>query len=358
MEERQGVQGRSGHDLAVRVVNPLHGGDWDDLVGPLPGSTFFHGAAWARVLHDSYGFAPSYFAAFAGGSLSALLPCMEVETFPGGRRGVCLPFTDRVLPVARGADLVPDLFEAMTAYGRERGWRTWESRGESNQRPDGASSVEYYQHTLDLTPGPAALFCGFDASVRRALRKAERSEVEVRAETSDKAMATYFTLHCRTRRKHGLPPQPWTFFQNIRRHVIVEGQGRLVLAYHHQRPVAGAVLFHWGKEAVYKFGASDEAYLDLRPNNHVLWHAIESYAFDGFERLDLGRTSLANAGLRRYKLGWGARESRLSYHKYDLRKDVFVLGQDVAEGWHNALFRMLPPPLLRFIGRRLYRHLA
>ena len=344
--------------LAIRVVSPLRDPEWDQRVARRTEATFFHGAAWARVLCETYGFEPSYFAAFDHGHLVALLPCMEVDTFPRGLRGVCLPFTDHVAPLAESATQLTALFEAMTAHGRGRGWRTWETRGGRDQVPGAASSVQYYQHALDLTPGLAALFCDFDPAVRRALRKAERSALEVRAERSAEAMATYYALHCRTRRKHGLPPQPWAFFESIQRNVIAGGGGRLLLAYHQNRVLAGAVFFHWGGSVLYKFGASDDAHQELRANNHVMWHAIESYALDGFERLDLGRTSLANAGLRRYKLGWGARESQLSYLKYDLRKSAFVSERDAADGWHNALFRVLPLPLLRVIGARLYRHLA
>lgn len=356
--ERGGWGADEGRRLAIQAVDPLADPDWDDRVGNHPGSTFFHGAAWARVLRETYTFSPSYFMVLEGRSVRVLLPCMEVDTFPGGRRGVCLPFTDRVAPLVESAAQMPALFEAITAHGRARGWRTWESRGGHDQLPGASSSVEYYEHTLDLTPGPAALFCDFDPAVRRALRKAERSAIEVRVESSCEGMATYYDLHCRTRRKHGLPPQPWAFFANIQRHIIAEGQGRLLLAYHQERAVAGAVFFHWGKSALYKFGASDEAHQELRANNHVLWHAIESYAFDGFERLDLGRTSLSNTGLRRYKLGWGARESQLAYLKYDLRLGQFVSGRDVSEGWHNVFFRVMPLALLRAIGARLYRHLA
>lgn len=351
--EDLGAQG-----LTIQVVNPLTIPDWDRRVATHVDSTFFHGATWARVLHETYGFAPVYFAAFEADRMRALLPCMEVDTFPGGRRGVCLPFTDHIVPLVESPIQTPLLFDAMTAHGRNRGWRAWQSRGATDQVPGVAGSAGYYQHTLDLRPGPATLFCEFDPSVRRALRKAERSTVEVHTENSAAALGDFYHLHCRTRRKHGLPPQPRTFFDSLQEHILARGRGRLLLAYHQRRAVAGAVFFHWGRSALYKFGASDEDFLDLRANNHVLWHAIECYAFDGFEQIDLGRTSLSNAGLRRYKLGWGAQETPIAYLKYDLRKDKFVPERDLTDGWYNPVFRAMPLPLLRFIGRQLYRHLA
>jgi len=350
--QREDARGR------MHVVDPLAREDWDHLVRRVPGSTFFHGAAWARVLHETYGFVPMYLVKFEGGRLKALLPCMEVDTFPGGRRAVCLPFTDLVPPVLDEGEPLSAVTETLNARGRERGWLSWETRGGFHELPGAVSSLEFHQHSLELTPGPATLFCGFDPAVRRALRKAARSAMVVRVDRSSEAMKSFYALHCRTRRKHGLPPQPWTFFQNIQRHVLAEGQGQLVLAYQQQRAVAGAVFFHWDKEVFYKFGASDDTRLDLRPNNHVLWHAIESYSFDGFDRLHLGRTSLTNAGLRRYKLSWGAAESPLAYVKYDLMRNRYVRDTDRTKGWHTAALRCLPVPLLRAVGALLYRHTA
>ncbi len=342
----------------IQVVNPLTDPEWDERVGTLPQSHFFHGAAWARVLHETYGFQPAYFVALKQGRLSALLPFMEVDGFVEGRRGIALPFSDHVEPLAHDSTQLPRLLAAMEAHGRRRGWRTWEIRSPQVGRPDTVHSVEFLRHELDLALGPATLYANFDPAVRRALRKAEKAEVRIRGAESVEAMRTYFELHCRTRRRHGLPPQPWEFFENLWRYVIEEGHGRLLLAYYQGEATAGAVFVHAHRSALYKFGASDENHLDLRPNNHLFWYAIKTFALDGFERLDFGRTSLSNAGLRRFKLAWGAHESRFACTKYDLRRNAFVKERDPVKGWYNPLFRNLPLPVLRFVGERLYRHLA
>ena len=77
-----------------------------------------------------------------------------------------------------------------------------------------------------------------------------------------------------------------------------------------------------------------------------------------FKTLHLGRTSLSNEGLRRFKLGWGATEQRIEYVKYDLQHDRFLTDKDESSGWHNRIFNHLPIPLSRVIGAGLYRHWA
>ena len=120
------------------------------------------------------------------------------------------------------------------------------------------------------------------------------------------ATRIFYRLHCQTRRRHGLPPQPSRFFENIGRHAFESGHGFAAIAQFEGRPIAAALLVHDHRQAIYKFAGSDTRFQHLRPNNLVLWAAVKHCADMGFTSLHLGRTSLENVGLRRFKLGFGA----------------------------------------------------
>jgi hypothetical protein len=173
---------------------------------------------------------------------------------------------------------------------------------------------------------------------------------------SEEAVRNYHRLHCQTRRRHGLPPQPYSFFRNIHRYVMSGEQGVVVTGWHENRAVAAAVFFHQASEALYKFGASDETRQHLRANNLVMWAGIEHFARQGCRTLCFGRTSLTNEGLRHYKLGWGTDEREHKYFKYDFRANAFLHDSDRAVGWYNPVFRALPVFVSRWIGAVLYRH--
>jgi len=49
----------------------------------------------------------------------------------------------------------------------------------------------------------------------------------------------------------------------------------VVLASFDQENVAGAIYFHLGEKAVFKYGASDKKFQHLRANNLVMWEAIK-----------------------------------------------------------------------------------
>ncbi len=345
-------------ECAVQRIDPLFTADWDAWVAGFPGGSFFHGSAWARVLRDTYGFDPVYWAASDPGHERALLPLMEVNSWLTGRRGVSLPFTDECAPLCTDPDSFRRLYRAALVQAAARGWAYLECRGSQPLFPGVPPSTSYWGHRLELSPDEPGLFAKLESSTRRAVRRAEHGGVTVEFSQDLAATEDFFRLFCRTRRHHGAPPQPFRFFERIHRHVFSQNLGWVVLARQGRQPIAGAVFFHAGKTANYKFGASDRRFLHLRANNLVMWQAIQWYARHGFTALDFGRTSLTNDGLRRFKLGWGARERRIDYFRYDRRKAGFVSVRDEAAGWYTRIFRLLPGVVSRLTGAALYRHIA
>jgi hypothetical protein len=339
-------------------VNPAESPGWDALVSARPRGSFFHGSAWANTLQGAYGFRPVYFTAKEPNGGSAILPLMEVNSWLTGRRGVALPYTDECEPLYSDAAVARKLIQAATEFGRTRGWKSVEWRGGRELFGEAPASLAFYGHSLDLEPDEDRMFARLESSVRRAIRKAEKSGVTVTISQSLKGVRVFHWLQCKTRRKHGLPPQPFNFFRNILEHVLSKNLGMIAIASCGERPIAASVYFQLGTRAVYKFGASDEAFQQLRGANLVMWEAIKWHARRGAKTLHLGRTSLNNEGLRRFKLGWGADEHKIEYVKYDLRQDRFVTETDATIGWYNRVFNVLPIALSRLIGAALYRHCA
>jgi lipid II:glycine glycyltransferase (peptidoglycan interpeptide bridge formation enzyme) len=140
--------------------------------------------------------------------------------------------------------------------------------------------------------------------------------------------------------------------------VLAQGHGFVATVRLEDKPVAAAVFFHHCRKAIYKFGASDYAFQQLRPNNILLWEAIKRCADNRFDSLHLGRTSLTNEGLRRFKLGFGAREERIGYYKYDFARQTFVNEVDRSTGRFKWLFGCMPLSALRLAGEMLYPHMS
>jgi hypothetical protein len=308
-------------------------------------------------LTKTYGHEPLYLRCLQGGELVALIPMMEVRSPLTGDRGVCLPFADFCSPLIFAEGGWVAAMEKLCEIARERKWKYFEVRGSKVFKGSPKPAVSFYGHTLDLGGGPDDLLARLKSSARRALRKAQRSGLTVEVTRTRESVMEYYRLHVRTRRRFGLPPQPWSFFSNIHDEVIKPGLGFIVTASSGSRPVAAAVFFQFGKKAVYKFGASDLRFQALRGNNMVIWEGIRFLMQNGADKLHFGKTSLTNRGLRRFKLTWGTEEETIEYLKFDTLAGDWVTSRDAVFGLHQAVFSRLPSALNRVAGAIIYPHL-
>ena len=337
----------------MRQINPLERPDWDAKLTARPDFSFFHGAAWSKVLAATYGFTPLFLE-----TENALWPLMEVNSWLTGKRGVALPFTDNCGPLGADKKSFGEIFSAAVELGKKRGWKSLEGRGGKSFLDGATASVSFYGHSVALHADEAKMFDAMDGSMRRAIRKAEKEGVTVEISQSEPAMRDFYHLQCLTRKRHGLPPQSLGFFLNIQKFILSHNLGFVAVAAHGGRKIAASVYFFLGGRAIYKYGASDFARQDLRGTNLVMWAAMRRLARDGVKNLHLGKTSLAHDGLRRFKLNLGASEEIMDYFKYDFRRCQFVTEQDSVAGWHNRVFGALPLPAARLAGRLLYKHWA
>jgi lipid II:glycine glycyltransferase (peptidoglycan interpeptide bridge formation enzyme) len=161
-----------------------------------------------------------------------------------------------------------------------------------------------------------------------------------------------------TRKEHGLPPQPYAFFKKIHEYIISKGRGIVVLASSNGKIIAGAMYFHFGDKAVYKYSASDKTHYHRGASNLVMWEAIKWYSQNQYTSLCFGRTELENTGLRQYKMGWGAQEKIIEYFRYDLQKGTYIRNYQKTSRWYNAIFNNVPIGLSRIIGSILYKHMG
>ena len=344
--------------MPTEIIDPIVCPDWNEMIASSPEHSFFHSSNWAGVLMDSYSYKPLYFTRREGAEVSAMIPVMEVDSLLTGKRGVSIPFTDYCEPIASEAGCFSSILDEILLYGKKAGWKSLELRGGANLLNGAVPYRSYARHVLALHDREPELFKRLNPATRRNVRTAENSEIRITISSFETDLDEYYRLHCLTRKRHGVPPQPRGFFRAVYKNVISKGKGFTVLATCQGRPVSGAVYFHCGRKAIYKFGASDLRYQHLRPANLVMWEAIRHFSKNGFDELCFGRTDLENTGLIRFKEGWGAREEPLCYYRYDFKRSAFVEGSSEMNRVSERIFRGLPVPMLRLAGELLYRHMG
>ncbi len=305
-------------------LDPRQDPHWDDRLLRNGDFSFFHTSGWARVLGESYRYDPMYLMSGNGDRIDLLMPMMEVRSRLTGTRGVSLPYTDFCPLLVRDKGALPSAIQAVIDHGIERKWKYAEWRSPEPLGPEKPSWAVFTTHHIDLSPSEEALFAGLDDSNRRNIKKARKEGVVIRIDETGETLREFYRLNCLTRKRHGLPPQPYRFFASVHEHLLSKGFGIIVSALHEGRTIAASVFFQFGKRAIFKYGASEIRRQSVRPNNLVLWEALRWYRERGFESLHLGRTESDNPGLLRFKRAWGASESVLNYYRYDLRAKTFL----------------------------------
>jgi len=340
----------------MKILNPLEFDDWDNWILETETYSFFHSSGWTRVLYESYGYKPLYFLFADKNCPKILLPLMEINSFFTGKRGVSLPFSDYCQPIVKKEANFREVLDTIIDYGRWRGWKYIEIRGGKSIFKEAPSFSKYYIHNLDLSPGENKIFSNFRDSTKRNIKKAQRKGVKVEISRSFESMKKFYKLNCITRKMHGLPPQPFYFYKKIYEFLLLRNRGIVVLAYYNRKAVAGAVFFHFGRKALFKYSASDKEYHYLRPNNLVLWEGIKWYLKNGFSSISLGRTDINNKGLKQYKSGWGAKEDILKYYRFDIKNGSIIKNSKRMIITSHNIFKRTPLLLLKIVGLFFYKH--
>lgn len=323
---------------------------WDELVLAADNYSFFHSSAWTRVLCETYGYRPSFFAAL---KKDLVIPLLEVDSLFTGRRAVSLPFSDYCEPVGFGGSNLSEVPRELIETANRSGWRYLDFRGGSFP-PGQAVFSRYVCHRLDLC-GEKELFKRLHKNTVRNLNRAKACEVRTSVCNCPEGMRQYYRLHCLTRKRQAAPPQPFSFFKKVYEHICSKGKGQVVLAHERGEAVAGGVFFHFGQRAMYKYGASDLSRGSLGASCAVMWEAIRGYANQGYTSFCFGRTDPQNHGLRRFKLGFGPQEYSVDYHRFDISKNSFVESKAKRQSDFSRLLSHIPISGLKAIGLA-YRH--
>jgi CelD/BcsL family acetyltransferase involved in cellulose biosynthesis len=119
-------------------------------------------------------------------------------------------------------------------------------------------------------------------------------------------------LHVRLRKgKYRLLAQPREFFERIWQEFAPAGRCLTLVAMLDDVPVAAALFLEWNGVLYYKFGASLQEHLHVRPNDAIYWTGIGLGVERGLQLVDWGLSDLDQPGLVGFKRKWATQERRL-----------------------------------------------
>ena len=322
----------------IEQLDPIEDARWRAFVDSMPEAGPFHVPAWLALVGSAYGWPIRACCVVDGDGDGAIVAGLPFAAL-GGRftkqRLVALPFSDTCAPLARDGDALRALAESLHAQCDRDGVHL--VIHEALPSPARASA-SHYTHTIDLAGGHEAVRERYrKAQVLRGVRRAAREGLLVESRTDRAALADFYRLHLKTRKRLGVPTQPWRFIRRLES-VFAAGAGHLMVVRDGQQMIAAGVFLTAGRTVVYKYGCSDAAALTKRPNNLLFDEALRIACDGGYRWVNLGRTEHAHESLRAFKLSFGAVERTLTYS---------VVGDGAPQRGRSLGLARLAKPLIR-----------
>jgi len=284
----------------------------------------------------------------------------RINSWLTGRRLVSLPFSDHCEPLCDSNEDANFLIRYLQAAMEHQGWKYLQVRlidGDLQKTSEGIEcrpAEEYFLHTLDLRPDLDDVFSKLDKdSVQRRVQRAGRACLTEKCGRSAELLRDFYTLFLITRRRQGVPPTPYAWFQNLIHDL--DRALEIRVAYKDESPIAAIITLQFRDVVYYKYGCSDTRFNKFGAIPWLFWSAIASAKSKGAIEFDMGRTQQDNPGLLAFKNHWVPHPQRLIYWQYP-----YDDSNNLAGNWKRKLAKsalpFLPNGLQKIIGKVLYRH--
>ncbi|MBI4684860.1 MAG: GNAT family N-acetyltransferase [Nitrospirae bacterium] len=351
----------------VVVIDPLRDARWDSFVESHAFGWICHLSSWKRILEESFPHMKGHYLALINereNTIKAALPVFEVRSWLTGNRLVSIPFATLCDPLISTSNEMEILLGAAVNLANELGTERIEVRALASSDLIQDSRLYrdsfYKHHFLLLDTNLEELKKSFHRTcVRQRIERALKSSLSLREAENETDLKNFFCLYMMTRKRLGLPPQPYTFIKILWEILLPSKKLSLLLAEHNGKAVAGIILFKFKDRVSVEFSAFDESYLNISPTHYLFWEAIKLAYHQGYKIFDFGRTAITNKPLMDFKGRWSTKVVDLPQFYYPntgngRRNNESSFSYNVIQ----ILCRRSPDFALPYIGNFCYRHLG
>lgn len=366
--------------LRVLEVNPWEDSRWEAFVLKHPDGTIYHHPSWLKSLEREYRQRAAFLACEnSDGAILGILPLLYTRGLPFsgshpviGPRLSSLPRTPMAGPLSidpaatvellreavRRAAAIPRLRMQIKAHG-----------GELNDVCEGIVRKPWrMNYVVRLAGSPGQNYTVPDrenrSRIKRAVNKGIASGLRIRPARNEADLRAWYDIYLETLRRNLAAARPYRFFLALWEQMQSNGIMQLLLAERDTDvgPVilAGYVFFHFGQTVTYAFGASRTSAFPYRPNDLILWQAIQEASLNGYGFFDLGEVPEGDDDLARFKTKWGANPVRLYRYYYPDYPDAQPADNKSGDSLRKLagrIWRNTPLPVTAWLADWIYGYL-
>jgi FemAB-related protein (PEP-CTERM system-associated) len=341
--------------LRLRQLEEASALAWDAFVAAMPGGTFFHRAAWSRIIETAFGHRCHYVFAEQDGAITGVLPLAQVRTMLFGNTVVSTPFCVYGGPLAVDRETAAAL----------------EAHADAVRAKLGASSVEMREREVsegdwlvrsDLYVTFRKPISGDDAINLKAIPRKQRAMVRKGIQNGlvsvcDRDVALLHRIYSESVRNLGTPVFPRRYFA-----ILAEAFADcsdIVTVLDVERPIASVLNFYFRDEVLPYYGGGTTMARQRAGNDFMYWEVMRRAAARGCRLFDFGR-SKQGTGSFAFKHNWGFEPEPLHY-RYHLAPGATIPDHNPLNpkyrlfiaAWKRlplAVANLLGPPIVRGLG--------
>jgi len=337
-----------------KIVTRVNEDKWNKFVIEQPQATIYHTPEWKIFLEKTFSYQPYYlFALDENENITGLFPLFLVKSLLTGNRLSCLPFSASCGPIGE-EDIISSLAQEAVYLAGQLKVKSLEVKAPVGD----LSSTQFYStFQLELSSDVQLVWNNVSVSAKRAVKKASKNKIAVHKNNDINTIEQFYELNCKNKKKLGVPCHPSYFFTNMFK--CLKDYLSIYTVKHQERLIAGGIIINFKECALYGYGAADEKFLHLRPNDAFIWRSMADACNKGYKYYDFGRTFHSDMGLIKFKKKWGATERKLHYSLlHGSRTNIINSRNSFKNELISKLIRFMPMSIYRISSNYIFAHLG
>ncbi len=345
--------------VSIRLLEDTGAAAWDAYVFAHPDGTFFHRAAWSRIIAGAFGHRTHYVYAERDGAITGVLPLAQVKTLLFGNTLISVPFcvyggplvsdTETAAALADHAATLLEKTGASAVEFRHRAMPSDSLAGDWLERPDLYVTFRK-QIDADHDKNMKAIPRKQRAMVRKGIQNNLRS-------VADRNTDLLHGIYAESVRNLGTPVFSRKYFALLAE--MFHNDCDIVTIMDSDSAIASVMNFYFRDEVLPYYGGGTSAARQRAANDFMYWEVMRRAADRGSRLFDFGRSKIGT-GSHDFKKNWGFTAENLCY-RYKLAPGASIPDHNPLNPKYRlfiAGWKQLPLVVANAIGPSIVRGLG
>ncbi|MEO9077803.1 MAG: FemAB family XrtA/PEP-CTERM system-associated protein [Rhodanobacter sp.] len=350
----QADDSRSADTCAIKRVGDADDGRWDAFTKDAPHATFFHRAAWRRIIEQELGHRCHYLYAERDGVITGVLPLAEIRSRLFGHSLISTPLCVYGGIVASDAESESRLTHAATSLAEELRVDYLELRDRELRHAAWPVKDLYVSFRKAIDPDHEKNLKAIPRKQRAMVRKGIALGLEAR---HGGTVAEFYRVYSESVRNLGTPVLSRKYYMRLQQTFGEDCE--ITIVTHQGQPVAAVMSLYFRDEVHPYYGGSVARGRDLAANDFMYWSVMQRAVDRGARLFDFGR-SKQGTGSYNFKKHWGFEPQPLpyAYHLVGAKEVPNLSPTNRKYSLFIKAWQRLPLPVSRALGPWLARDLV